>query len=147
MVHLLPSGVPAAVGGPSRTQKAPPRASGAGCQHCQAADLDPKHPGNCPTFVMNTASGGTETVAVWVYVQQYFNLDFGQGGLWSSLRLNSIFCLELNCVSYIFHIFQFLGQKEHNIWHILDISGKCHTTFQFSRIFSVAYSPMQNLTS
>lgn len=64
---------------PFRTCLFRPAFGARGCPHCEAADLNPNQPGNCPTFVQQTISGETKVVAVWTFVRDMFNLDYGRG--------------------------------------------------------------------
>eukprot|EP00668_Euglena_longa_P020059 GGOE01024953.1.p1 GENE.GGOE01024953.1~~GGOE01024953.1.p1 ORF type:complete len:1437 (+),score=454.40 GGOE01024953.1:1098-5408(+) len=57
--------------------------------YCEAADLDPSHPGDCPTFTANT-NGVPKTVAVWPFVRDNWDLEYGMR--WWYIGVLVLFC-------------------------------------------------------
>eukprot|EP00668_Euglena_longa_P028381 GGOE01035595.1.p1 GENE.GGOE01035595.1~~GGOE01035595.1.p1 ORF type:complete len:391 (-),score=125.49 GGOE01035595.1:167-1339(-) len=74
--------------------------------YCEAAELNPDQPGDCPTFVQQTVSGGTKVVSVWVFVRDMFNLNYADRWMYIGILVLCIGLARTACglaLTYVNH--------------------------------------------
>ena len=55
--------------------------------YCAAAEAAPHRPGDCPTFEMANRDGTTETVVIWLYIRDAFDLVYADRWMYLGILL------------------------------------------------------------